>query len=156
MKNGTSYLANPLFEDKDQPATLYCKNDESSTYVLLNQSKRSTTFKVPFGNTVYAEYDWYYPASFAGKTMDVYAVGDIYADGKEHPINKKCGTIDFPSVELTAYSLNLSTDKSMKGFCNCRSAPFAPSITYMLNTSRSLKPMAWKNRKCWSLRTIRR
>ncbi|MBQ2360429.1 MAG: carboxypeptidase regulatory-like domain-containing protein, partial [Prevotella sp.] len=115
-KNGTSYLANPLFEDENRPATLYCTNDESSTYVLLNQSKRSTTFKVPFGNTVYAEYDWYYPACFAGKTMDVYAVGDIYTNGKEYPINKKCGTIDFPSVELTAYSLNLSTDKSMKGF----------------------------------------
>ena len=115
-KNGTSYLANPLFGDKYYPATLYCTNDESSTYVLLNQSKRSTTFKIPFGNTVYAEYDWYYPASFSGRTMDVYAVGDIYTNGKEYPINKKCGTIDFPSVELTPYSLNISTDKSMKGF----------------------------------------
>ncbi|MBQ5980665.1 MAG: hypothetical protein IJL54_00640 [Prevotella sp.] len=117
-KNGTSYLANPLFEDENHPATLYCTNDANTAYVLLNKSNRSTTFKVPYGNTVYAEYDWYYPACFAGKTMDVYAVGDIYTsdDGKDHPINAKCGTIDFPSVELTAYSLNISNDKEFKGY----------------------------------------
>ena len=117
-KEGTSYLANPLFGHEKYPATLYCTNDVSFTYVLLNKTNRSTTFKVPYGNTVYAEYDWYYPASFSGKTMDVYAVGYIYTgdDKNETFINKKCGTIDFASVELTAYSLNISNDKDYKGY----------------------------------------
>ncbi len=115
--DGTSYLANPLFNHSTYPATLYCTNDKDKTYVLLNSSKRSTVFNVN-GNTVYAEYDWYYPAKFSGKTMDVYAVGDIYTgdDRRETPINKKCGTIDFPSVELTGYSLNISNSKDFKGY----------------------------------------
>ena len=114
---GKSRLANPLFQDSKYPATLYCTNAENEAYVLLNKTKKEKTLKLT-GNTVYAEYDWYYPALFSGRTMDVYAVGDIWTrdDRTETHINKKCGTIDFPSVELTGYSLTLSPDKDYKGF----------------------------------------
>ena len=119
QNNGDARLANPLYNHSKYPAILYCTNDREDTYKFLTTTLSETRFNTPSGSrNSYAEFDWYYPAAFSGKTLKVYATGQVYtgSDKKETKYDEYCGTIEFPSVELSTYAFTLSNDKDFKGY----------------------------------------
>ncbi len=52
----------------------------------------------------FAELDWYYPPSFAGKSFTLYVSATLWRDGgKTEPYERKLGTIDFDEMMFEVY-----------------------------------------------------
>ena len=92
---------------------LYLTNDYnvSPLYYIGNTLETRNVKRESSGGKGYAEFDWYYPTRYAGKTLTLYLHGaSIWevGDGKYHTYttgNKDLGTIEFDEINFSAYDV---------------------------------------------------
>ena len=99
----TSIMQNKLAETSH----LFLTNDTKYTpYCYIDGEERQHDHtRITKSSNTYAEFDWYYPVSFAGKKMTWRVEGQLYNRGskKSEDYTKDICTIDFDDINLECY-----------------------------------------------------
>ncbi|MBO4811638.1 MAG: hypothetical protein J5552_08750 [Prevotella sp.] len=102
----------------DDVALLYLTNDTKWTPLCWisddgNQEHHHTRTNKEDG---YAELDWYYPASFAGKTLTFYVEATLWREGGATvTYSRDIGTMEFDDIMLDVYDAIPGTDAADAG-----------------------------------------
>ena len=112
------YVESQVYNKLPETSIFYLTNDLNvkPIYFIRGTQHTITHTRNSTSENCYAEFDWYYPVSFAGQTMTLCVDGQINdRDGHRTAYQKEIGIIDFDEITLEAYDAFPATDVSESG-----------------------------------------
>ena len=112
------YVDSEVYNILPETSIFYLTNDITVKPLFLIRGSKHTIrhTRNSTSENCYAEFDWYYPTSFAGQTMTLCVDGQINdRNGHRTAYQKEIGSIDFDEITLETYDAFPATDVSESG-----------------------------------------